>query len=475
MVQPRPDRPFLGDNGWKYDVFLLHAGQNKKFVENLYRELCSRDVLPFFDKYSLPIGTKAQDLIMEALQTTSRFIVPVLSHEIKGKSYPENEMKKAVDRFERFKESGVQSPPVLIVPVFYLTTPDECHESTNQFVKDMSAFTGIVRQEDDEDAYLRTVAEEITKMVKRDDIKFQDVVEALENMTAKGSSCQPQPLGPEPDQGGVTVQQKEKSPYEIMKNLVVDNGKKTSGSTSTESVEQPGRGGGANGLQEKTDHGGRGHPGMLEQSTAVIVVVSFTPALIKWLTSSARPAPTRGPTDPDNGKKTSGSTSTESVEQPGRGGGANGLQEKTDHGGRGHPGMLEQSTAVDGGAQDTNLPLSDLHKRAEEKATQEELRDVAKEVQAVWPDFATHLDSYMFTAARISVIRRNSGLYPSEFICAKFMLEKWAQNQDRKATRRRLIKAMYDNDLIAEARKVFETTHKYHGLVEYVLKSTGGK
>jgi hypothetical protein len=61
----------------------------------------------------------------------------------------------------------------------------------------------------------------------------------------------------------------------------------------------------------------------------------------------------------DNGKKTSGSTSTESVEQPGRGGGANGLQEKTDHGGRGHPGMLEQSTAVDGGAQDTsNLSLN---------------------------------------------------------------------------------------------------------------------
>lgn len=207
----------------------------------------------------------------------------------------------------------------------------------------------------------------------------------------------------------------------------------------------------------------------------VIVVVSFTPALIKWLTSSARPAPTRGPTDPDNGKKTSGSTSTESVEQPGRGGGANGLQEKTDHGGRGHPGMLEQPTTVDGGAQDTNLPLSDLHKRAEEKATQEELRDVAKEVQAVWPDFATHLDPYMFTAAGISVIRRNSGLHPSEFMCAKVMLEKWAQNQDRKATRRRLIKAMYDNDLIPEARKVFETTHKYHGLVEYVLKSTGGK
>jgi hypothetical protein len=264
MVQPTPDRPFLGDNGWKYDVFLLHAGQNKKFVENLYRELCSRDVLPFFDKYSLPIGTKAQDLIMEALQTTSRFIVPVLSHEIKGKSYPENEMKKAVDRFERFKESGVQSPPVLIVPVFYLTTPDECHESTNQFVKDMSTFTGIVREEsekDDEDAYLHRVAEEITTLVKQDGIKFQNVEavkdiedpEALEAWIAK-------PLGPPKDKsdqvGGVTAQKKEKSPYEIMKNLVVDNGKKTSGSTSTESVEQPGRGGGANGLQEKTDHGG---------------------------------------------------------------------------------------------------------------------------------------------------------------------------------------------------------------------------
>jgi hypothetical protein len=258
-----------------------------------------------------------------------------------------------------------------------------------------------------------------------------------------------------------------------MKNLVVDNGKKTSGSTSTESVEQPGRGGGANGLQEKTDHGGRGHPGMLEQSTAVIVVVSFTPALIKWLTSSARPAPTRGPTDPDNGKKTSGSTSTESVEQPGRGGGANGLQEKTDHGGRGHPGMLEQSTAVDGGAQDTNLPLSDLHKRAEEKATQEELRDVAREIEAVWSHIATYLDPDMFTAAKISVIRQD--LRATEFMNAKAMLEKWTQNHDIKATRRRLIKAMYDNDLIAEARKVFETTHKYHGLVEYVLKSTGGK
>jgi hypothetical protein len=141
----------------------------------------------------------------------------------------------------------------------------------------------------------------------------------------------------------------------------------------------------------------------------------------------------------DNGKKTSDSTSTEPVGQPGRG----------------------------------DLPVSDLQKRAEEKATQEELRDVAREIEAVWSHIATYLDPDMFTAAKISVIRQD--LRATEFMNAKAMLEKWTQNHDIKATRRRLIKAMYDNDLIAEARKVFETTHKYHGLVEYVLKSTGGK
>jgi hypothetical protein len=152
LQRPRPPRrAFLGDHHWTYDVFLLHAGENKRFVEDLYWALCAENILPFFDAESLKLGDNADDRMEEALVRSSRFIVPIMSHQLKDKPWPEDEMKKALDRHQQVK---------VIIPVFYNISADKCGESTNRYFSKMARITGIEKKEsyrDDEFIKLLTL------------------------------------------------------------------------------------------------------------------------------------------------------------------------------------------------------------------------------------------------------------------------------------------------------------------------------
>ena len=138
-----PSRAFLGDHGWTYDVFLLHAGENKVFVEDLYWALCAKNILPFFDTRSLSLGDNADEMMEDALVNSSRFIVPIMSHQLKDKPWPEDEMKKALSRHERKRK--------VVIPVFYNINPDKCGESRNSYFKKVSRITGVEKEERERD------------------------------------------------------------------------------------------------------------------------------------------------------------------------------------------------------------------------------------------------------------------------------------------------------------------------------------
>jgi hypothetical protein len=167
-----------------------------------------------------------------------------------------------------------------------------------------------------------------------------------------------------------------------------------------------------------------------------ILVVSLAPAaalIIKWLPSSAWSGPTRETAATDNGKKTSDSTSTEPVGQPGRGG----------------------------------FSKSQLANLANQKATPEELRDVAEKIQSVWDTVATFLDADLFTDDYIRVNRKER-VRDGEFMQANAMLTKWSNAKHKGATRGRIIKAMATAKRMSDARTVFEEKYKHRGLVKYV-------
>jgi hypothetical protein len=111
--------------------------------------------------------------------------------------------------------------------------------------------------------------------------------------------------------------------------------------------------------------------------------------------------------------------------------------------------------------------MSKLANLANQKATPEELRDIAKKIEPVWDEVATFLDAGLFTAGCITVIKKNH-LHDGEFIRANTMLQQWSNAKHKGATRGRIIKAMDSVGLRADARAVFEEGHQHHGLVDYV-------
>lgn len=155
----RPSKALFAELGYKYDVFLLHSGKNKEFVRNLFWGFCAKNVLPFFDqdKKSLRLGdVDADKVIMDALTRSSRFIMPIMSHEMTCKGWPEEELKSAL-------KINSQGGKRIIIPVFYNIMADECGRTTNEYYKRISRIPGIERtsEDSDEDKFIRRVASEV--------------------------------------------------------------------------------------------------------------------------------------------------------------------------------------------------------------------------------------------------------------------------------------------------------------------------
>ena len=155
-----PNEAFLAKNGYKYDVFLCHAGENKEFVSKLCWNLCSYGILPFFDELSLEIGDDGHELMMEAVERTSRFVVPLITHELKGKPWPQVEMEKALQRHKRDK--------LVILPIF-LIDPNKTLESTVPILREISKISGTKKNDgEQEDDFVMRVSKAIEKRVKGD-------------------------------------------------------------------------------------------------------------------------------------------------------------------------------------------------------------------------------------------------------------------------------------------------------------------
>ncbi|XP_062521743.1 uncharacterized protein LOC134196584 isoform X2 [Corticium candelabrum] len=165
----RPIPPMLASQGWKYDVFLCHAGDDKKdFVYPLYKELKEKHgIVSFFDAESLPEGGMTQKLIAEAIIQSPLFVV-ILSHEFKGKPYPETEVKAAFEFDEDKSDSRkFDSRYKKIIPVFYKITATACSESTVTILKKLARIAGIRKKTDENDSSLVTrVAERIREHVE---------------------------------------------------------------------------------------------------------------------------------------------------------------------------------------------------------------------------------------------------------------------------------------------------------------------
>ena len=146
-------KPFLHEQGWKYDAFLCHTGKDKHFVRCVYNEMLKRQMATFLDVESLTGGERAQVTIADAIQMSPFFVV-VMSHYFKDQRYPEAEAEAAL----AFDDANMK-----ILPVFYGMTADECGNSKNRICNQMSSYTGIEKKTRTDENF----AIEVAKFVER--------------------------------------------------------------------------------------------------------------------------------------------------------------------------------------------------------------------------------------------------------------------------------------------------------------------
>jgi hypothetical protein len=106
-----------GREPYKYDVFLSHAGSQKRnFACWLDEHLKWNGVKCFFDERSLVGGNKAPEVMIEAV-AQSKIVIVVLTEEYVQRKWPMMELKLAMERYKRGE--------CTVIPLFYALSPDE--------------------------------------------------------------------------------------------------------------------------------------------------------------------------------------------------------------------------------------------------------------------------------------------------------------------------------------------------------------
>ena len=145
-------------------MFLCHEGEDKEdFVYSLNKELKKKyQIISYFDAVSVREERMAQTEVAEAIMQSPLFVV-ILSHEFKGKRYPEAEVKAAFE-FDEFDSDSLKfdSRYKKIIPVFYKITDDVRSESNVTIFKNLARITGIEKKTDENvSRFVPRVAERI--------------------------------------------------------------------------------------------------------------------------------------------------------------------------------------------------------------------------------------------------------------------------------------------------------------------------
>ena len=108
-ANPRgPSRPFQLHR-WSWDVFICHAGEDKRFGLCLHRHLLQLGLRSFLDIESLVVGMAVPESLEAAVRSTQIAVV-LLSEEFFLKAWPKRELRGFL--------AGRSAFNLTIVPVF---------------------------------------------------------------------------------------------------------------------------------------------------------------------------------------------------------------------------------------------------------------------------------------------------------------------------------------------------------------------
>lgn len=96
-----PGRPRRQQGGASPKVFLCHAKEDSRRVEDLYYALLDEGLDPWFDKKKLVVGVRWREEIFRAIEQTDFFAVCISSGSLKKRGFIQNELRTAVQEYQR--------------------------------------------------------------------------------------------------------------------------------------------------------------------------------------------------------------------------------------------------------------------------------------------------------------------------------------------------------------------------------------
>ncbi|XP_057761680.1 TMV resistance protein N-like isoform X3 [Arachis stenosperma] len=111
---------------WKHDVFISFRGQDTRygFTGNLYKALCDKGILTFFDDGELQSGEEITPALLKAIQE-SRIAIVVLSPNYAASSFCLDELVHVLH--------CIKGNHRLVLPVFYEVDPSDVRHLKNSF------------------------------------------------------------------------------------------------------------------------------------------------------------------------------------------------------------------------------------------------------------------------------------------------------------------------------------------------------
>ena len=120
---------------WDWDVFISHAGQDKRFGCSLHCRVKHAGLRCFLDDMSLRVGCDAS-VAMEAAARSTQVAVLLLSEEFFTKEWPKRELRWFLE--------GHRASRHILFPVFLGVTVEECEELAAPLgLADVCKITGV--------------------------------------------------------------------------------------------------------------------------------------------------------------------------------------------------------------------------------------------------------------------------------------------------------------------------------------------
>ena len=149
-------QPFLGDQGWTYDVFICHTGADIPFVELLYHEMQKCGLKAFTYKEYVEKADIVQLTVANTI-ISAPFCVVVLSDSFENQPYPEAEAKAALAFSQEHK---------IVMPIFYSITAEDCQQLTKKMYQKLADIIGWDRENRTDEEFAKAISQDVKQMAE---------------------------------------------------------------------------------------------------------------------------------------------------------------------------------------------------------------------------------------------------------------------------------------------------------------------